>query len=102
MLVGFGDYVPGKTFRGDMTPTQFLKMTCSTLYCLLGLALIAMGIDLASEQVSLNVKMITAHISGCIIPLFYMVWDEYQIPDTGFPAEYAAARFFLTLPWKSL
>jgi hypothetical protein len=48
---GFGDYVPGKTFRGDMTVTQFFKMTFSTLYCLLGLALIAMGINLASEQV---------------------------------------------------
>jgi hypothetical protein len=48
---GFGDYVPGSSFRGDLTALQIFKMIFTTCYCLLGLALIAMGIDLATEQV---------------------------------------------------
>jgi len=49
--VGFGDYVPGSSFRGNMNFDQTCKMGFTTLYCLLGLAIIAMGINLASEQV---------------------------------------------------
>lgn len=49
--IGFGDFVPGKNFRGDMTTGQVMKMTFTTFYCLLGLAIISMGINLASEQV---------------------------------------------------
>jgi len=48
---GFGDYVPGSSFTGELTLNQFIKMTFTTLYCLMGLALISMGINLASEQV---------------------------------------------------
>ncbi|XP_023329035.1 TWiK family of potassium channels protein 7 [Eurytemora carolleeae] len=53
--IGFGDYVPGSSFTGELTLNQFIKMTFTTLYCLMGLALISMGINLASEQIKIKV-----------------------------------------------
>ena len=51
--IGFGDMVPGQSnTSGDMGLEQILKMLVTSIYCLLGLALISMGISLASEQVS--------------------------------------------------
>jgi len=62
--IGFGDYSPGSSFHGEMTFVQVLKMTFTTFYCLLGLALISMGISLSSEQVKvLAVKF--AYVAGC-------------------------------------
>ena len=65
--IGFGDYTPGSSFKGDLTLEQVLalsvttnnltmyfqvlKMTFTTLYCLAGLAIISMGISLSSEQI---------------------------------------------------
>ena len=49
--IGFGDYSPGDSFHGEMTFVQVLKMMTTTFYCLLGLAIISMGISLSAEQV---------------------------------------------------
>ena len=57
--IGFGDYSPGSSFHGDMTFLQVIKMTFTTLYCLLGLAIISMGISLSSEEVKNKAEQIS-------------------------------------------
>ena len=52
--IGFGDYSPGDSFHGEMTFVQVLKMMTTTFYCLLGLAIISMGISLSAEQVIIS------------------------------------------------
>ena len=52
--IGFGDYSPGDSFHGEMTFVQVLKMMTTTFYCLLGLAIISMGISLSAEQVLIS------------------------------------------------
>lgn len=49
--IGFGDMTPGSSFHGEMDFAQIVKMTFTSVYLLLGLALISMGISLSSEQV---------------------------------------------------
>lgn len=53
--IGFGDMVPGqKNGSGGMSVEQIAKMLVTSLYCLLGLSIISMGISLASEQVKIK------------------------------------------------
>ena len=49
--IGFGDMTPTSSFHGEMDFMQITKMTFTSVYLLLGLALISMGISLSSEQV---------------------------------------------------
>ena len=49
--IGFGDMTPGSSFHGEMDFAQIVKMTFTSVYLLLGLALISMGISLSSEQI---------------------------------------------------
>ncbi|TRY77873.1 hypothetical protein TCAL_12278 [Tigriopus californicus] len=52
--IGFGDYVPGASFStsGESNTSLVIKLIFTTCYCLLGLALIAMGISLMQESIT--------------------------------------------------
>jgi len=53
--IGFGDFVPGANFHENESDlSKIFKLLFTTFYCLLGLALIAMGISLVSEQVKMK------------------------------------------------
>ncbi len=61
--------MPGSSFRGDLTALQIFKMIFTTCYCLLGLALIAMGIDLATEQVRTEIFKMIFTTCYCLLGL---------------------------------
>ena len=49
--IGFGDMTPTSSLHGEMDFMQITKMTFTSVYLQLGLALIFLGISLSSEQV---------------------------------------------------
>eukprot|EP00095_Tigriopus_kingsejongensis_P009549 maker-scaffold114_size351134-snap-gene-2.15 protein:Tk09549 transcript:maker-scaffold114_size351134-snap-gene-2.15-mRNA-1 annotation:"potassium channel subfamily k member 3-like" len=64
--IGFGDFVPGKSFTtsGESDESLVAKMIFTTLYCLLGLALIAMGISLVQESIATKASSMTQQADG--------------------------------------
>ena len=61
--LGFGDMVPGQSRDGSVSDTtKMLELIFTTFYCLIGLALISMGISLMQEQVTAKAKWVAGEL----------------------------------------
>jgi len=61
--IGFGDYSPGKAFEGFQDdPVAFMKMCFTVVYCIFGMTLISMCMNLMQEQIAEKVSWIAEEL----------------------------------------
>merc|ERR1712066_468544 len=63
MGIGFGDYSPGKAFEGFQDdPVAFMKMCFTVVYCIFGMTLISMCMNLMQEQIAEKVSWVAEEL----------------------------------------
>jgi len=61
--IGFGDYSPGKAFEGFQDdPVAFMKMCFTVVYCIFGMTLISMCMNLMQEQIAEKVSWVAEEL----------------------------------------
>lgn len=86
LTIGFGDFVPGNSYiyhvDPDVDETEGnAKLICGTIYILLGLAIIAMCLNLMHEKIVVSVRTMARRL-GLIRPsTFYFNSDEDEEVD---------------------
>ena len=72
--IGFGDYTPVKSFNGfEHDPVAAMKMVFTVSYCIFGMTLLSMCMNLMQEQIVEKVMMV-AILSLIVIVKRFLGW----------------------------
>ena len=89
LTIGFGDFVPGNDYiyhthtsdlKSDLKTEGNAKLICGVIYILLGLAIIAMCLNLMHEKIVVSVRTLARRL-GLLRPSTFYFTDEVDDED---------------------